>query len=178
MIITILSGSNHSGSTTGRLCAWMAGHVESHGHAVHLFDVHARPLPLYTEDVNEWDDDNVRLLRTWMDEAHAIVLATPEYHGSLSGACKNAIDFLWPQFAGKPVMSVSIAGGVVGTSSLIHLQTIVRNVHGINSPEWVSLGGAKRELTETGEPTDAKTAARVRKACDTLLDLAGRLRAE
>lgn len=36
--------------------------------------------------------------------------------------------------SGKPVLSVSSAGGPVGVSSLTHLQSIMRNLHGVNSP--------------------------------------------
>ena len=46
-------------------------------------------------------------------------------------------------------MSVSSSGGAVGVSSLTQLQAIVRNLHGINSPEWLSIGGAQRKWFET-----------------------------
>ena len=175
MIVTIVSGSNHAGSTTRSLCGHLASYFEDKGHSVHLFDVHATPLPMFCEDTKEWAEEAVGNLRTWMDAANAIVLATPEYHGSVSGALKNALDFLWPQFDGKPVLSVSVAGGPVGVSSLQHMQTMVRNCHGINSPEWISLGGANRTLDAQGRPEDERTRKRVQKAADYLLQLAERL---
>lgn len=45
---------------------------------------------------------------------------------------------------------MSSSGGAVGTSSLLQLQAIVRNLHGINSPEWISIGGAQRSLLVDG----------------------------
>lgn len=172
MVITILSGSNHEGSTTGKLCRYMQSCFEAAGHQVLLFDIAERPLPVFSEKGSYDEDENVGTLRSWVAEGQAIVLATPEYHGSLSGALKNSIDFLWPQFDGKPVLSASVAGGPVGVSSLLHLQSIVRNVHAINSPEWVSLGGPDRAFSDAGEPENPKMRERIQKACNYLLKLA------
>jgi azobenzene reductase len=46
------------------------------------------------------------------------------------------------------VLSVVSAGGAVGVSALQQLQSVVRSLHGINSPEWLSIGGAQRKWFE------------------------------
>jgi NAD(P)H-dependent FMN reductase len=33
--------------------------------------------------------------------ADAFVLASPDYHGSMSGVMKNFLDHFWEEFAGK-----------------------------------------------------------------------------
>lgn len=79
-----------------------------------------------------------------MYAADAIVLATPEYHSGISGVLKNALDHLNNQhFHGKVVLSMSSAGGATGTRSLQQLQAMVRNLHGINLPDWISIGGER-----------------------------------
>ena len=45
-------------------------------------------------------EDTAEIIRTtelvkWAD---AFVLATPDYHGSMSGTMKNFLDFFWKEF--------------------------------------------------------------------------------
>ena len=174
MIVTILTGSNHEGARSSKLGAHIASLIDAEGHDARLFDLHQRPVPLFSEKGGADDNENVVTLKQWVAEAKALVIVTPEYHGSLSGVLKNAIDYLWKEFDGTPVLSASIAGGAVGTSSLIHLQTIMRNVHAINSPEWISMGRGD-DFDESGAPADERSAKRIAKACAYLLSMAGAL---
>ncbi|MCZ8512071.1 NAD(P)H-dependent oxidoreductase [Paenibacillus filicis] len=161
MNIAVIAGSNRKNATSTQLCRYIVKQLEEKGCQTKLFDLYAKPLPFYCPD-EEQADENVRALLRTLAEADGIILATSEYHGSITGVLKNALDFAgFDQFDGKIVLSVSSAGGAVGVSSLQHLQTIVRNVHGINCPEWISIGGAQREFTPEGEPKDGKTKERV-----------------
>ncbi|NIK79097.1 azobenzene reductase [Paenibacillus castaneae] len=145
MNITILAGSNREASTTNRLAAYVAQLISQKEHSVVLFDLFQTPLPFYSPDGIDHDHASVHLFKQSMKQADAIILATPEYHGSLSGVLKNALDYVGKEhFHRKAVLSMSSSGGAVGTSSLLQLQAIVRNLHGINSPEWISIGGAQR----------------------------------
>ncbi|NHN31265.1 NADPH-dependent FMN reductase [Paenibacillus agricola] len=154
--ITIISGSNRAQATTTQLCSYLQQVLESKGCLVTLLDLYVMPLPLYSPDV-VCEDANLAILRNSLNEADGIILATPEYHGAPSGVLKNALDFVGSaQFSGKVVLSVSSTGGPVGVSSLQQLQTIVRSVHGINCPEWISIGGENRTFTPEGEPVNEK----------------------
>lgn len=109
-------------------------------------------LPFYSPDEAFREEAALAELKKRMREADAVILATPEYHGSISGVLKNALDHLSQEhFSGKPVLSISSAGGSVGVSSLQQLQAIVRNLHGINCPEWMSIGGAQRKWFESAQ---------------------------
>jgi azobenzene reductase len=159
--ITIISGSNRNRATTTQLCAYLGNVLESKDCQVTLLDLYVLPLPLYSPDL-VYDDANLALLKQSLNQADGIVLATPEYHGGPTGVLKNALDHVgFDQFDGKVVLSVSSTGGAVGVSSLQQLQTIVRNVHGINCPEWISIGGDQRTFTADGEPENQKTRERV-----------------
>jgi hypothetical protein len=52
------------------------------------------------------------------------------------------------------------------------LQTIVRNVHGVNCPEWISLGGENRKFTPDGEPENPKIRERVLRTVEIFLGMA------
>ncbi|WP_127530939.1 NADPH-dependent FMN reductase [Paenibacillus kobensis] len=177
MKITIIAGSNRKDATSTRAAEYAAGRLTRQGHTVQLFDLYKQPLPMYSPDAGA-DDSAVKLQRA-MQEADAVILTTPEYHGSISGALKNALDYLGQShFSGKAVLSISSAGGPIGVSSLQQLQAIVRNLHGINSPEWISIGGAQRSLFEQ-KPADYEHNSgitdRIHRALDVFSELASRL---
>lgn len=177
MKITIIQGHNKAHSTLYALCGHLKSLFESQGAEVQVFCVHTMPLPVMTEGVKYDDDEHVANLKTWMKEADAIVLTSPEYHGSLSGALKNAVDFLWPEFGGKPVMLAAVSGGAVPHGALTHMAAIVRTLHGILSPELIGLGRGTKDLDDSGAPTDEKARERVAKACAKLVELTGKLSA-
>ncbi|MGX1826980.1 NADPH-dependent FMN reductase [Paenibacillus taichungensis] len=149
MNIIILAGSNRKNATSTRLGEYAAEVISGQGHEANLFDLYQTPLPFYAPDEKQNEDQNLSDLNTRMLAADAIILSTPEYHGSISGVLKNALDHLsQAHFSGKPVLSISSAGGAVGVSSLLQLQAIIRNLHGINAQEWISIGGAQRRRFE------------------------------
>lgn len=67
-----------------------------------------------------------------IEEADVVVLATPTYHGSYSGALKSAIDHLGKRaLAGKVVGLTSHAGNPVGAAQpLDHLRAVTANLGG------------------------------------------------
>ena len=69
------------------------------GAETRLLDLRMANLPMYNPDA-EPDEHVARVLAdvTW---AQAFVLASPDYHGTMSGAMKNFLDFHWSEFSGK-----------------------------------------------------------------------------
>ncbi len=176
MKITIVAGSNRNQSSGTKLCVYLKRVLEMKGHRVRLFDLYRRPVPLFCPDGGQ-DNENLLELKSIINEADAVILSTPEYHGGLSGVLKNTLDHLGGEHvSGKVVLSVSASGGRVGTGSLLQLQAIVRNLHGINCPEWISIGGESRRFDENGDPADPLMKERVAKATDCFLEMAGKLR--
>ncbi|OZB93613.1 NADPH-dependent FMN reductase [Paenibacillus sp. XY044] len=154
MKVTLIAGSNHEGSVSTKLLRYLKSLLGSSGITVSFVDMRELQLPLYSPVAGP-NPGAVRL-QNEIIAADALVLATPEYHGSISGVLKNALDYLTPgHVEGKPVLSVSSAGGPLGISSLTHLQTIVRNLHGVNCPEWISVGYGSNEFGPDGVPLDA-----------------------
>jgi len=181
MNVMIIAGSNHKGATSTRLSEYIKEVIAGEGHQVTLFDLYRKPLPFYSPDGEYDNSGHIAELKQGMHNADAIVLATPEYHSSISGVLKNALDHLGQDhFRGKAVLSMSSAGGAVGTSSLQQLQTIVRNLHGINSPEWVSIGGAQRnwfaEPHTDNEGSGGEIVERIKRVARSFLELAARIR--
>lgn len=179
MHIAILAGSNRREATSTKLCLYLKSQLEEMGCTVTLIDLYRTPLPFYTSDNKAPNDVNLINLKMTMLQADAIVLGTPDYHGGMSGVLKNALDHLGSEhFDSKAVLSVSSSGGAVGVSPLQQLQVTVRNVHGINCPEWISIGAENRVFDEGGAPVNAKIKERALKTLHYFVQMAGKLRSK
>lgn len=68
-------------------------------------------------------------------EAEGYVLVSPVYHGSFSGAIKDALDHLRiDHVAGKPVALASTAGGHRTSQAADQLRLVVRALHAVAIP--------------------------------------------
>lgn len=171
MKITLIAGSNRKDAASTNLLRYIERVLTTNHVSVELIDLLELPLPLYSPDAERLHP-NVMTLQRAVAEADGLILATPEYHGSVSGALKNALDYLnGSQVGGKPVLSVSSAGGPLGVSSLTHLQTIVRNLHGINCPAWISIGYGSNSFGSDGAPSDEGVRSRVQDVVSSLVEL-------
>ncbi|MDR6554504.1 NADPH-dependent FMN reductase [Paenibacillus qinlingensis] len=179
MKITIVAGSNHSAATSTRLAAYIQHLAMQEQHDVALLDLFRTPLPFYSPEVEGDTHPALEAFKRAMLSADAIVLATPEYHSGMSGVLKNALDHVGQDhFKNKAVLSISSSGGAVAVSSLTQMQTTVRNLHGINCPEWISIGGDQRKsfrVDASFEDIQPDIDKRIRRVVGSFLTLAEQL---
>lgn len=175
MKITLIAGSNREGATSTNLLRYIGQFIRAKMVSVEWIDLKELPLPLYSPDY-DMVHPHAYKLKTAVQDATGLILATPEYHGSISGVLKNAIDYLdASQVSGKPVLSICSAGGPIGISSLTHLQGMIRNLHGVNCPEWISIGTGSHSFGPDGIPVDHAVRERVASTVDHFLELTHRL---
>lgn len=177
MKVTLIAGSNRAHASSTNLLKYIKSLLLAKKISVHFIDLSELQLPLFSPD--NWDfHPNVKQFLEAVADGDGLILATPEYHGSVSGALKNALDYITGnQVAGKAVLSVSSAGGPLGVSSLSHLQAIVRNLHGVNCSDWISIGYGSNTLGPDGTPLDEGMRDRVRDAVGSFVDLTQKLTA-
>jgi chromate reductase len=101
------------------------------GMTLEIFDL--APLPLFNADAEKPFPEAVVEFRTRLAQVDALLIATPEYNSSISGALKNAID--WASrppkqpLAGKPVATMGASTGNFGTvRSQLHLRQVLTHV--------------------------------------------------
>jgi len=111
---------------------------------------------------DEYPPDVFRL-REEIKESHGIILGTPEYYGSLSGALKSMFDLMRPEeFEGKIVGLIGVSGGHTGAiNSLNAMRTIGRNLHCWVLPQEVSVADSKQAFNEDGTVTDPSVEERL-----------------
>lgn len=112
-----------------------------------------------------------RELRSAVEAAAGVILATPEYHGSYSSVIKQVIENLgFPSvLAGKPVGLLGVAAGRIGAiKSLEHLRSVCSHVGALVLPGPVSVAGVQQMFDPEGKCLDEAVEKQLR-------DVAGRL---
>lgn len=101
------------------------------GMTLEIFDL--APLPMFNQDAEKPFPEAVVELRTRLAQADALLIATPEYNSSFSGALKNALD--WASrppkqpLAGKPVAIMGASTGNFGTvRAQLHLRQVLTHI--------------------------------------------------
>lgn len=103
-------------------------------------------------------------------EASAIIIASPGYHGSISGVVKNALDLLEetardprPYLADVPVGLIATAYGWQATGSTIAaLRSIVHALRGWPTPFAAAINSQETKFDDEGGASDPAVIAQLR----------------
>ncbi len=127
MKVTLLLGSVRSERQSHQVANYLENMLQKRGIATDLIDLAQEPLPIYgsREEQASTFMPLIEAIGQRLQEADALLLITPEYHGSFSGALKNALDYYWVQFRKKPIGVVATSsgkmGGINASSQLQHV---------------------------------------------------------
>jgi NAD(P)H-dependent FMN reductase len=110
---------------------------KNYGAETNFLDLRSAKLPIYNPDDSSQNIIQVGHLVRWAD---AFVLASPDYHGSMSGAMKNFLDHFWEEFAGK-TFGYICASHEKGLTVMDQMRTAVRQCYGWSLPYGISIDG-------------------------------------
>lgn len=122
-------------------------------------------LPFYSEDLDTTDTlpATARELRAAAGAAHAILLVTPEYNGTMPAVLKNAIDWLSRPFGAGAIkgLPVAVAGTSAGQYGGVWAHDEARRSVGIAGAKVVAdatlaVGGAYQRFAATAPADDAE----------------------
>ncbi|MFC7373210.1 NADPH-dependent FMN reductase [Fictibacillus iocasae] len=133
MKIMVIAGSPTAISRTRGVAQFAAEALRKLDVEVLYFDVGIDQLPLFTGDASEANDETVKKLLSYAEAADGFFVTTPEYHSGMSGALKNALDFLGSKyFKNKPsAMAVAAGGGKGGMNAMNNLRTVLRGLYSL-----------------------------------------------
>ncbi|OEH94442.1 NADPH-dependent FMN reductase [Bacillus solimangrovi] len=136
MKLVVINGSPRKSGRTGIVARFIAKEYSSQ-----LIDLSDGSLPLYNGESEQEILESVLRLRSVIKEADGVVLTSPEYHNAMSGALKNALDFLGGEyFRHKPVALLAVAGGGKGgMNALNNMRTTARGVYANVIPKQLIL---------------------------------------
>src|SRR6202000_2071070 len=91
-----IAGSLRERSSSQCALRYAMAKLRMRGCRTRIFDLHAADLPFCDGNPAEQSRTfpGVAALRQEVLGTHALILVTPEYHGSVSGVLKNALDLL------------------------------------------------------------------------------------
>jgi len=126
-----------------------------------IFDLHRLDLPMFSPtllQVPPWPAVQ------WAEaafQADGLLWSSPMYHGTISGAFKNALDWLYligdrdpPYLSDKVIGLISTAGGTQGLQAVNTMEFIVRSLRGWAVPLVVPVGPASRIFDNEGNLQD------------------------
>jgi len=93
--ILAFTGSLRANSYSERIVKTAARGAEAAGAKVTFINLRDYPLPIYNQDEHGTGEfaENAAKLQKLLAEHDGLLVASPEYNGSLTGALKNAIDW-------------------------------------------------------------------------------------
>ena len=172
-----IAGSLRPDSYSQMALQLAAQRLQALGAEVEILDLREMNLPFCDGGKEYPDYPDVERLRQAFLEADGFVLATPEYHGSVSGVLKNALDLMsFDQLAGKVAGAISVLGGQSNSNALNDLRTIMRWVHTWVIPEQVAIGQAWKAFDDQGKLLDEKLSQRLDGFAQSLYDNTCKLR--
>lgn len=160
--VLAFAGSTREDSVNKKLVSEAANLARQMGANVTLIDLKDYPLPFYNADLEtkEGMPLKARQFRQLMIQCDVILIASPEYNGSLSATLKNAIDWASRSedgggsreaFQGKKFAIMSASPGASGgTRGLAHLRAILENIGGTVIAQQVVVPDAYNAFDEQG----------------------------
>lgn len=112
MNVLVLTGSARPNSAASKVTPVVAQAIEARGSVADVVEVATLNLPFFNAPVPPSHPDFAPTdanVIAWTDKvaaADAVVLLTPEYNGGPSAVQKNAIDWVYSPWEGKPVVMV------------------------------------------------------------------------
>lgn len=169
--IAAIGGSLRSHSQTYHALKIALRMAEEMGAEVDLIDLRLMHLPFCDGSRDYPSYPDVSKLREKIKNAHGLIVATPEYHGSISGVLKNAFDLLEDaDVEGKVFLLIGVLGGEHSTNAVNDLRAVCRHLHAWVIPDQVVISSAFQAFGANGDLVDSGIEKRLRKCIQSLVD--------
>jgi FMN reductase len=164
-LIVGIGGTTREKSSTDRALRLALAAAADAGARVELFSGSGLArLPHYSPDGQERSGEQRHLVDV-VRQADGLIVASPGYHGGVSGLVKNALDLLEdlrddkrPYLDGRAVGCIATAAGwQAAVTTLEALRAIVHALRGWPTPFGATLNTSAPVFDETGACTDPKT---------------------
>jgi len=164
-MIVGLGGTVRVGSSSERALQFALAKARSLGADTELLVGSQILLPIYSPESPERDATATHLISV-LRRADGLIVASPGYHGSLSGLIKNALDYAEdmredtrPYFEGRAVGLIACANGWQATgATLTALRSIVHALRGWPTPLGVAINTSESRFDASNEPSTPATA--------------------
>ncbi|TFW00543.1 NADPH-dependent oxidoreductase [Oxalobacteraceae bacterium OM1] len=127
--LAIVTGSTRPGRNNEAVAKWVLDIAKQRSDArVELLDIASFNLPLLDEPIppsmGQYQHEHTKKWAAAVDRFDAYVFVTPEYNHGISGALKNAIDYLYKEWNNKAAGFVGY-GSAGGARAIEHLRGVM-----------------------------------------------------
>lgn len=180
-----IGGSMESRSSSLLYLKYILNELNELGAEVKLIDIKNLDLPMYSYGMDMKEaGEGFNALLDEIHSANGYILASPEYHGTVSSSFKNVIDYLeflssyTPSYlTQKPVGLLALAGaensGVATMSTLIN---ITHSLRGIVAPSSLAIGSAYKQIDEAGNITNDSIKRKIKRLAEEVYSLSVKLK--
>ena len=137
--------NSFSTNTLSKVLEIISVKYKTEARLVNLFETQ---LPIYRPST-KLDNENVKKVTNDVNWANVFVLASPDYHGSMSGTMKNFLDFFWKEFSGK-TFGYIVSSHEKGLTVMDQMRTAVRQCYAWSLPYGISING-REDLGSDGK---------------------------
>jgi NAD(P)H-dependent FMN reductase len=132
--VAIITGSTRPGRNGEAVARWVYEIAQRRGDAkFELVDIKDFNLPLLDEQMppslGQYSQPHTKAWAAKISEFDAFVFVAPEYNHGISGALKNAIDFLFREWNHKSAGFVSYGGHANGSRAVEQLRLVMAELH-------------------------------------------------
>ena len=170
-----VSGSLRQQSKTALAIRLFLDSAAQDGAEVRMLDLRSVELAMYRPDRGE-PSDAEKSIAGEVEWADAFVLGTPDYHGSMSGAIKNFLDYHWEELAGK-VFAYICSSHEKGLTVMDQMRTVVRQCYGWSLPYGVAFDG-RADFGADGKLQNARVEHRLKMMARDLVVYGGLIRGQ
>ncbi len=155
------------------------------GAATRLLDIRRLDLPMYNPDDDDEPSEAAASLIESCYAADGLLWSSPMYQGTISGALKNALDWLHllgdpdpPFLHDKVIGLISAAGGTQGLQAINTMEFAVRALRGWAVPYVVPVAAAARVFDHAGQIRDQAVELQLKTLGEEVVRVAGRFAAD
>src|ERR1700712_3326973 len=153
--LKIIIASTRPGRKGPAIAQWINEKSVTHnGFSVELLDLAAINLPFLDEAAHprmkDYKHEHTKKWSASIDSADAFIMVTPEYNYSMPAPLKNALDFLFWEWAKKPVAFVSYGGMSGGIRSVQTLKQVVTTLKMMPLPESIAIPFFTKYIDDKG----------------------------
>ena len=133
-----IGSSLRKNSSSTKILRMVLEKSQRYGANAELIELHKINLPIFNPNKPREISDDVTKLNNQMRNADAFILATPDYHGSMSGGMKNFLDYYWYELSGK-IFGYIVSSHEKGLTVMDHMRTAIRQCYGWSLPYGLSI---------------------------------------
>lgn len=171
-LLQVIVGSTRPGRVGRAVADWFATTAAEDGRfAVEVVDLAEVGLPILDEPnhprLRDYRHGHTKRWSATIDRADAFTFVIPEYNSGMNSATKNAIDYLFHEWARKPLGIVSYGGVSGGLKAAQQLKNVGAALRMPTMPDTVMIPMVASMIDDEGRFTPTRI---VEESADALID--------